>query len=67
VLDDRGRPVAGAQVRLADGSTPFGRSVGTVTDDSEGGHFAAGARPSPRREGEGERSRGHSSCSQLQQ
>lgn len=34
VLDDRGRPVAGAQVRLADGTTPFGRNVGTVTDDS---------------------------------
>jgi thiol-disulfide isomerase/thioredoxin len=43
VVDDRGRPVANAEVRLVDGSSTAGRVVRTLTDDA--GSFTLRLRP----------------------
>ncbi len=47
VVDDRGRPVANAEVRLADGGADSGRLVRTLTDDA-GGFTLNGLRPGTR-------------------
>jgi thiol-disulfide isomerase/thioredoxin len=47
VVDERGRPVAGAEVRLADGQASAGRSVGALTDEA-GGFTLDGLRPGAR-------------------
>jgi len=44
VVDDQGRPVSGATVRLADGSSKAGRDVQTTTDPS-GGFTLGNLRP----------------------
>jgi thiol-disulfide isomerase/thioredoxin len=47
VIDERGRPIANAEVRLADGSSGAGRLMRTISDDA-GGFTLSGLRPGAR-------------------